>query len=320
MKKNIIILESAPGARLTNQLWNFASIYAYCLEKGFNCKNHSFFEYKRQPNGHYSRFDYNDFFDLPKQNWLNRFILFFQTSQKKFRPYNYYVRLIKYFFPKQIIYSDTDKETSFHLPPTENLLAKQHEKLKLIEISKVKNVYFCGWLFRNPVGLKKYHQEIKQYFQPKKETSATVNNFMRPLREKYRHIVGVHIRQTDYKTYRGGDFFFKQEKIKEFLEDYLRFFNQDQNQTLFILCSDGPIDTSAFSSLNIQKGPGESIEDFFVLSQTDIIIGSDSTFGAFAAYLGNIPFVIFEKDSIEWEYYKDKKEFFENKKCLSVHF
>jgi len=56
-----------------------------------------------------------------------------------------------------------------------------------------------------------------------------------------------------------------------------------------------------------------------LLAATDIIIGSDSTFGAFASYYGNLPFIVFEK-KIDWNYYKDKKYFFENKKCTTVHF
>ena len=322
-KKKIIIIESAPGARMTNQLWNFASVYAYCMEKGFICKNNSFFEYKRQPDGQYSRLDYNDFFDLPNRGWLNKIFIKIQLGQnnfcKKLRPYDRYVNLIKSFFPKQIIYSDIDKTSPFYLPPSENQNSSQQKMLNSIETSKAKNTYFCDWLFRNPTGLKKYHTKIKKYFQPKKEIAVNVGSFIHPLRKKYRHIVGVHIRQTDYQTYRNGAFFFKQEKIKIFLEDYLQFFNRDKNETLFILCSDGPIDKLIFDGLNIQIGPGKSIEDLFVLSQTDIIIGSDSTFGAFAAYLGNIPFAVFAAPYIDWKKINLNSGFNYNNNCIAVH-
>ena len=321
--KKIIIIESAPGARLTNQLWNFASVYAYCLEKGFVCENHSFFEYKHQPDGQYSRLDYNNFFDLPRHGWLNKILIKIHLSQNKFciklRPYDRYVNLIKTFFSEQIIYSDIDKTSPFYLPPSENQNSSQQKMLSSIEASKAKNIYFCGWLFRNPAGLKKYHIKIKEYFYPKKEISAKVDSFIQPLRKKYRHIVGVHIRQTDYQTYRNGSFFFKQEKIKIFLENYLQFFNRDKNETLFILCSDGPIDKHLFNGLNIKTGPGKSIEDFFTLAQTDIIIGSDSTFSAFAAYLGNIPFAVFAEPDIDWKKINLNSGFNYNNNSIAVH-
>ncbi len=43
MKKAIIV--NAAGNELTNQLWNFASIYAYAHERGYDVLNPSFFEY-----------------------------------------------------------------------------------------------------------------------------------------------------------------------------------------------------------------------------------------------------------------------------------
>src|SRR6185436_5554957 len=43
MKKIIIIRTS--GNELANQLWNYASIYAYSLEKNLEIFNPSFFEY-----------------------------------------------------------------------------------------------------------------------------------------------------------------------------------------------------------------------------------------------------------------------------------
>ena len=48
MLKKIIILSHPKGCRLANQLWNYASIYAYSLDINCKLKNYSFFEDKKQ--------------------------------------------------------------------------------------------------------------------------------------------------------------------------------------------------------------------------------------------------------------------------------
>ena len=52
----------------------------------------------------------------------------------------------------------------------------------------------------------------------------------------------------------------------------------------------------------------------------DVIIGSDSSFGAFAAYYGNIPHIVFNKKSMDWAYYRNNQKYFQNKYCTLVHF
>ena len=60
------------------------------------------------------------------------------------------------------------------------------------------------------------------------------------------------------------------------------------------------------------------IEDLFTLSSTDFIISSNSTFGAMASYLGNIPAIPFSRDNIKWNKYLNKQGYFDNKEFI-VH-
>jgi len=157
------------------------------------------------------------------------------------------------------------------------------------------------------------------YFRPKSNIERRVKSFVSTLRNKYKHIVGVHIRQGDYKTWMGGSLYFSQEKIKKQLDKLIIELKYNSNETVFILCSDGQIDGSFFSGLNTVFSIGGVVDDLFTLASTDVIIGSDSTFGAFASYYGNIPFIVFN-DNIDWGYYFDKKVFFENKYSTLVHY
>jgi hypothetical protein len=95
--------------------------------------------------------------------------------------------------------------------------------------------------------------------------------------------------------------------------------NQDAKKTYFIICSDEKIDLKKFKNLNISQNTGNEIEDLFLLAKTDFIIGANSTFGAFASYYGNIPFLVFDH-KIDWGYYFDKKYYFENKYSTMVNY
>ena len=133
-------------------------------------------------------------------------------------------------------------------------------------------------------------------FKPKKEIIQRVNRFINQLKKDH-FLVGVHIRQGEYKSkkFEGGRLYFNEKEVTAILRRYLRKENKNPEKVLFILCSDGSLDISHFAGLKIQIGIGRMIEDLITLSLCDTIIGSNSTFGSFAAYYGNIPFFIFDR-------------------------
>jgi len=325
MNKKIILLESGAGNRLANQLWNFASIYAFCLEKKYKCRNHSFFEEKKLPNNVYSLHDYSKYFKNSFHCKLIKVLIFFHLNKylyKNLKPYCLYVKIIKKIFPKKIIKIDYEinHEKPIYLPPDTALDSEQEKIIKKIENSNCKKFYFSGWLFRSSIGLKKYHREIIQYLQPNKEIAEKINNYIKPLRKKFKKIIGIHIRQSDYRSYVSGKYYFSPQEVRTILDNYINHTRQNTKDLLFILCSDEKLDIKLFSGLNIKMGPGDMTEDLFTLSRTDLIIGSNSTFGAFAAYYGNIPIIVFKRGKIDWPKINfSKKEFNYNNDCTTVH-
>jgi len=97
-------------------------------------------------------------------------------------------------------------------------------------------------------------------------------------------------------------------------------FGKNKEKTCFVITSDGPINADEFPGLNVTVSKNNAVTDLFLLASTDVIIGSNSTFGAFASYYGNIPFIVMQKEKIDWEYYKNKDKFFENKYCTVAHY
>lgn len=309
--KKAIILRSTDG-ELANQLWNYTSIYAYCLERGYSLSNPNFYEYgnffKIPAPNHFIRI----FFFLPFTNYTGRKSTFRRKLWKKL--YGLYAKIVTLGNRKKKIVSNNKNVLPFYLPPT-----KENSMLLSLERSGCQ-IYFDGWLFRNPTGLKKYGGEIREYFKPREDIEKSVESRISFLRNKFKNVIGVHIRQGDYKTWRKGAYYIEQSRVKEIIEEYMTKNNLDIKQTCFLITSDGKIDRKIFRDLNINVSNGNAVYDLFILSKTDVIIGSNGTFGAFSSYYGDKPFIVMQKGPMDWEYYSDKKNYFENKYSTFVNY
>lgn len=296
MSKNTILKNG--GGELANQLWNYISIHAYSLEIGATTSNPSFFEYH-----YYFRF-------LKNESLIIRFLsLFFKKPRRRnhiinkiFRfKYKVLAEFIARLNSNKIVSSINSTNKVTFLPPT-----VEYER-------KNKDIYFLGWLFRNPIGIEKYRQDLIDAFKPIQSIENKINNIVSNLKNKYKTIIGLHIRQGDYKTFKKGKYFIEQKRIVGICNEYISNNNLDKNLTLFVITSDGQIDTNLFASLNIHISKENAVTDLFLLSSTNIIIGSDSSFGHFASWYGNIPHIVIKNEMIDWEYYKGKTKYFINK-------
>lgn len=288
--KKIIVLENN-GGRLANQLWHFASMYAYCLEKGYDCDNWAFFRYV-----HYFNFSIkNNFVDLIFVN----FFRWHKNIQIAKGLYFIYIKLFRLLFPSQIV---PDNEAVFLLPPTPNSVAEQSKIINTIDGEGDRSRYFCGWLFRNPDGLEKFHVQIREYFKPRDYWWNLVQSYIKNLRNRYKFVIGVHIRQGDYRTWVDGRYYFSCAQTRVILDDFLS--NRPDiklTEIVFVICSDETIEVDCFNGLNFVVGPGSEITDLYTLAETDLIIGSTSTYGSWASYYGNKPYIRFSNEKIDWK-------------------
>ncbi|HEU0080902.1 MAG TPA: hypothetical protein VFQ72_02675 [Candidatus Paceibacterota bacterium] len=299
--RKIIILKHG-GGELANQLWNYLSVYAFGLERGISVLNPSFFEYHC-----FFRF-------LKEESWVTRLTsrLFFRAPRRRSSWINRNQRL-KYALRAWIVgalnascvYSSENSENrQTYLPPTAPLPDRFDACSKL---------YLTGWLFRNPAGLAKFGKELRAAFAPSDEILRRVDAIISPLRSQYQHVIGVHIRQSDYAGFKGGRFVVSQVRFREVMGEFLRERRLDPARTVFVIASDGRVDERVFAGLNVAVSRENSVVDLFLLSRADAVIGSDSSFGAFAAWHGDIPHIIARNDAMDWAYYANKNSFFENR-------
>jgi hypothetical protein len=301
-----VIMLSHDGGELANQLWTSASLYAFSKEIDAQYENYSFFEYGKYFNPQVvpQSFFASILFRLPI-NFKRRSGI----SSKIFRTIYKTVQVfLKPLIYKNLIPSSCDGGI-YYLPPTKDF------NLPNVIYSK-KYLYFTsvsGGVFRNPVGMEKYRNDIVHYFSPNTKIEKKVSSIINEIRRNFKKVVGIHIRQTDYKEFKGGKYFISQEKVVSIAREYLEINGIKKEDVCFLITSDGAIDESLWNGLNIYVSKENMVTDLFLLSSADAVIGSDSTFGHFAAYYGNIPHIIMKNEPIDWNFYKDKNCFFWNK-------
>ena len=148
-------------------------------------------------------------------------------------------------------------------------------------------LFVVGWSFRTPsaIGLK-HKSVVKNFFTPIALHRDAVARLTDKLRAGADCVVGVHIRQTDYKKFANGKYFYTMDVYRRAMRDLA---NQLKGRTRFLLCSDAPVDHTAFKDFDVMTGTGHLIEDNYTLAACDYIIGPPSTYTAWASYYGNVP-------------------------------
>ncbi|GIW65714.1 MAG: hypothetical protein KatS3mg094_233 [Candidatus Parcubacteria bacterium] len=326
-----VILVKHNDSQLANQLWVHISLLAYALEKGYEFDSYKFYEYTK-----YFDFKIKNFFiDLVFYKGFNFFSDILEPLNFRKRRLGFYIirkifkllYLIFYFIleivkGKNFIYAGLIPRSPldvYLLPPTK---PSEGKLLELENDPKVKIIYFSGWLFRNPEGIKKYRQEILEFFKPKEKYINKVNEIINELGTQYDYLIGVHLRQKEHLL--DGDWKYENDPLFYFsINDYetliksfneiCKFINLNLDKVCFVICSNGDVDLVKFSGFNIYKPLTKNpVEDLWLLSKTSIILGCQSSFSILASALGDIPLILISKN-IDWDYYKDKKGYFQNK-------
>jgi hypothetical protein len=111
--KKIVILRST-GGELANQLWNYASIYAYCLERGYSLENPTFYEYGNYFTVPAPNFFLKLFFFLPFTDYTKRKQSFVRRLWRKL--YGFYTKSIISLHKDAVLISDNKRQPTFLSP------------------------------------------------------------------------------------------------------------------------------------------------------------------------------------------------------------
>lgn len=157
-----------------------------------------------------------------------------------------------------------------------------------------------SWNYRDYENVEKYSSDIREFFQPKEEYLDNAKNLSSEIwggRENL--FVGVHIRRGDYKNWQGGKFYFDDTVYNHVLHNIEDIF--EEKEICFILFSNETVALQNFDvNSRIVCSKGSAIEDHWLMSKCDYLVGPPSTFTRWAAYMGRKPLAYIESNEQEF--------------------
>jgi hypothetical protein len=285
MRKSPLLIYSHGGGRLGNQLLVFSHLLSWYWENpGYRLMNLSFWEYA-------------ELFNTTQNN-----AVCYYSEEGDSIPFSKYLRN-KPAITKQLLdyvrypaLKLSDWHLLYHRVDVgfDNVMNLSSPEFNNV-LDQNKIVMLSGWQIRCWDLLKKYQDDIRSYFTPLPKYSIPANKFMQRLKENYDLIIGIYIRQEDYKKWLNGRFYFE-------TEDYLKWMKElydlyADKKVCFLVAGNGTDNTSVFKDLpcefatgNINAG-GHYLENIIELSQCDLILSVPSTFSTWAAFMGDTPIV-----------------------------
>ena len=144
-----------------------------------------------------------------------------------------------------------------------------------------------NWNFRSMDALCRNEDTIRRFFAPVNVEEAK-QKFDAILRAG-KVLVGVHIRRTDYRTFLGGRYFYDDSVYVREMTNVRDLLKSDSKDVLFIVFSDESPNESFFAELPCCFMHGSAVEDQWMMSKCDYLMGPPSTFSAWASFMGKAP-------------------------------
>lgn len=171
-----------------------------------------------------------------------------------------------------------------------------------------------GWDTMNDTRyISQTKKELQYIFRPKKEIIDKAEAMMKEIRKEADIVVGIHIRQGDYKTFINGRFYYTLEEYHQFM---LRIKETEPNKRFaFFLSSNESFSTDIFTDcrcFRFGKEPSGAILDLYSLSLCDKIIGPWSTYSRWASFMGEVPLCCLKgkQESFTDEYFSIITDFY----------
>ena len=151
----------------------------------------------------------------------------------------------------------------------------------------------AGWPVRCWDLLHRHRNAVRKLLEPARGFARIADSFVGQLRGQYDELVGILIRQDDYRDILSGRFFYPSGKYVEWIRQWLDL--NPHVRTGFIIASDEAQDPLLFAGLpvhfatGISVGVGHWMESLLELAKCDVILSPPSTFSAWAAFIGERP-------------------------------
>jgi hypothetical protein len=258
--------------QLGNRLFVFAHILACALEHGLKVSNPAFDEYAQ-------------FFESTRRDLFCRHPP--RVSILKGRRLRTWFYTLTWRVANSLFYRSPDNSFWKVIRISEDESCDLADP-KFLAAAKAKWFIFVqGWKFRDEPRLQKHADAIRKFFAPTEAVAQKVKSHIDTLRAECEVLVGVHIRQGDYRNFEGGRYFYESRDYARMMKEVEEFFPDER--VGFLICSNAAQNPEIFADFKCAPGPGHFVEDMYALAGCDYIMGPPSTYTLWASFYGNVP-------------------------------
>ena len=277
---NMVIIGKKYG-RLANRLWMFSYFISNSIEYNYKLVYRNFDEYIN----HFESTGKNKFLGYNIKTRLSQFIvldyLLYWTSQL-------WIEIIQKWKPTGKSYK------VYKIKKTGNGFDLNDSNFVNDALTKKVIIRDGGLFYRDNKNLVNHSEKLKFIFTPLKKYQTNILKLIRPIKEKNKLLIGVHLRKYDFRRFLGGKYFFHDSVYLSNMKILEEHFGEN---VCFLLCSDEPINKNYFKSTDFIVGSGHFIEDLYSFAQCDYLIGPPSSFTLWASFYGNVPLTFISPES-----------------------
>lgn len=260
--------------RLANRLLLFAHFIGTAVEYGFRVVNPAFCEY-----AHYFPATAGDL------------LCNFPKTKRPIPPIGYYSRGAAYRATFQTanclhLLRRCGLDTGIIRLRREDTLDLDGEAF-LAAIQKHRVLFVQDWFFRSSMNCEKHGGLIREFLRPWDTHMSRARELADAARKKGSLLVGVHVRQGDYRRAKGGRFYYSHDQYRRVMDQVESVFGSES--VCFLVCSDEYVPRERFRGLDVSYGNGHELEDLYGLAYCDRLIGPPSTYGKWASFYGAVP-------------------------------
>jgi len=278
----MIVIASKPG-QLANLLFVFGHFIAAAREHDLSIVNPAFDEYL-------------EYFETTQGAFVARYPLRTGWSKGN-RTTRRLLYQLAYYFARVVVRGrlklpfvkavTLDWEDELQLDGPEFVKLAQRNKLTLAQ----------GWLFRANSSFAAHGEAVRHYFRPVANIQNNVDGLIKQARAGHDLLVGVHIRQGDYRTFQEGRFFYQTEQYVQLIKRLEEYFQG--KKVRFLICSNVKQDGQQFAAFDFTFGTNHFVEDMYAFAECDYLVGPPSTYTMWASFYGRTP--LFMVDVIDRE-------------------
>jgi hypothetical protein len=291
-----VLIYTHGAGRLGNQLLQFAHLLAWCLENKEKVWiiNLSFCLYSNL---------LENFFDQPFPNYpMSRSHLLFLGYLFKMLPEwinrKIYSRLSVYSFKIGRFLPGCQSIGDEDMYQGQSIDLGDEELFETV--SRKRATFLRGWQIRSWDLLAKHQNQVRDIMRFKESYVAEAEEFVQNARKEHDFLVGVFLRQSDYRSWEGGKYFFESLQYLEWIKQIEMLYKD--KKIGFLIMSQELQSREFFASAHYLFGPGvpngsgHYVLNLQALSRCDLILSPPSTFSAWASFLGKVPMLILEEN------------------------